>query len=67
MRRVVAWGIPLRDAIHSAAAVPAGLLGLGDRGLVAEGMRADLCVLGEDGRAVLTVVAGQTVYAGSGW
>ncbi len=67
VRRVVAWGIPLRDAIHSAAAVPAGLLGLGDRGLVAEGMRADLCVLGEDGRAVLTVVAGQTVYAGSGW
>ncbi len=67
VRRVVAWGIPLRDAIHSAAAVPAGLLGLADRGVIAEGMRADLCVLGEDGRAVLTVVAGQTVYARSGW
>lgn len=52
----------MRDAVNSATAVPARLLGLTDRGLLGGGMRADLCVLGDGGRAVLTVVAGRVVY-----
>ena len=62
LRNLIAWGIPLGAAVHSAAVAPARVLGLRDRGAVAEGMRADLTVLGEDGRAVLTVVAGRVVY-----
>jgi len=63
VRNLVSWGVPLRDAVGCATAVPARVLGLTDRGELAEGLRADLCVLGEDGRAVLTVVDGRTVFA----
>jgi N-acetylglucosamine-6-phosphate deacetylase len=58
---LVRWGIPLRDAVRMAATTPARLLGLTDRGRIAPGMRADLCVLGPDGLASLTVVAGRVV------
>ncbi len=62
VHNLVTWGIPLRGAIQSATGAPARLLGLRDRGSIAEGMRADLCVLAEDGRAALTIVAGRIVY-----
>ncbi|MDR5683629.1 MAG: N-acetylglucosamine-6-phosphate deacetylase [Armatimonadota bacterium] len=60
----VRWGIPMRDAVRMAAATPARLLGLSDRGRIEAGMRADLCVLGPDGRAALTLVAGRIVGRG---
>ncbi|MDR5709637.1 MAG: N-acetylglucosamine-6-phosphate deacetylase [Armatimonadota bacterium] len=59
---LVRWGIPLADAVRSAATIPARLLGLADRGAIAPGMRADLCVLDEDFRAVLTLVGGAVVH-----
>ncbi len=66
VRNLVSWGIPLRDALHSASLVPARLLGLTDRGALAAGARADVCVLGADGRATLTVVGGGVVFRGPG-
>jgi len=59
---LVRWEIPLADAVRSGATTPARLLGLADRGAIVPGLRADLCVLDEDYRAVLTVVAGQIVH-----
>ncbi len=59
---VVSWGIALRDAVVSTSQVPATLLGLVDRGTLASGMRADVCVLGRDGRASQTLVAGRIAY-----
>jgi N-acetylglucosamine-6-phosphate deacetylase len=59
---LVTWGIPLRDAVLSASRTPLRLLGLTDRGFLAAGYRADLAVLGEDGRARLTLVAGRPVH-----
>ncbi|HEV8338844.1 MAG TPA: N-acetylglucosamine-6-phosphate deacetylase [bacterium] len=56
------WGIPLRDAARSASATPTRLLGLADRGVLAPGYRADVAVLGEDGRTRLTLVAGRPAY-----
>ncbi len=59
---LVAWGIPLREAVLSASRTPLRLLGLLDRGVLAPGYRADLVVLGEDGPALLTLVAGRPAY-----
>ena len=47
-RAVLASGLPLADAVRMASTTPAALLGLADRGAVAEGLRADLLVLDED-------------------
>jgi len=66
VRNLTSWGVPLRDAVACATAVPAQVLGLTDRGGLAVGTRADLCVLGDDGRAVLTVVAGKVVFSRPG-
>jgi N-acetylglucosamine-6-phosphate deacetylase len=41
-------GIPLARALQSASTVPASLLGLHDRGVLAAGRRADLVALGPD-------------------
>ncbi len=48
LRNAVACGLDLAHAAALATAVPAGYLGLGDRGRLAEGARADLVVLGDD-------------------
>ncbi|MGX5716599.1 N-acetylglucosamine-6-phosphate deacetylase [Arthrobacter sp. MAHUQ-56] len=49
VRATVAAGVPLRDAVVSATAVPASVLGLGGRvGDLREGMRADVVVLDRD-------------------
>ncbi|MDQ0767538.1 N-acetylglucosamine-6-phosphate deacetylase [Pseudarthrobacter defluvii] len=49
VRATVAAGVPLRDAITSASAVPASVLGLsGQAGDLRAGMRADVVVLDQD-------------------
>ena len=45
LRNVVRSGVPLADAVRAAAANPAALLGLADRGRLARGLRADLVEL----------------------
>ena len=40
----------------------ARLLGLADRGAIEEGLRADFCLVDENGRVVRTVVGGRTVW-----
>ena len=45
LRNVVRSGLPLTEAVRAAAANPAGLLGLTDRGRLAAGLRADLVEL----------------------
>lgn len=62
VRNLTRWGSPLRDAALSSSRTPARLLGLSDRGGLAPGFRADLAVLGPDGRARLTLVAGRAAY-----
>lgn len=42
VRTTAAEGVPLADAVHMAAAVPAAVLGLTDRGVLAAGSRADV-------------------------
>ncbi len=59
---LVGWGITLRDAVVSSSQVPARLLGVTDRGALTPGLRADLCVLGRDGRATFTLVDGRIAY-----
>jgi N-acetylglucosamine-6-phosphate deacetylase len=54
--------IGLREAIHSATAVPARLLRLARKGQIAEGYDADLAVLGRDGSVALTLVGGRVAY-----
>lgn len=49
LRRAVRAGVPMRDAVRSATAVPAGLLGLADTvGRLVPGLQADLVVLDDD-------------------
>lgn len=52
----------LVDAAAMASLVPAGLLGLDDRGRLAPGFRADLAVLGPGFVPLETIVAGETVW-----
>ncbi len=54
--------IGLREAIHSATAVPARLLRLARKGQIAEDYDADLAVLGRDGSVALTLVGGRVAY-----
>jgi N-acetylglucosamine-6-phosphate deacetylase len=57
-----AAGIPLADAVGMASAVPARTLGLGDRGAIAPGRRADLAILDEDFVCRGTMMEGAWVY-----
>lgn len=58
VRHAVASGIDLQHAIRAASTVPAALLGLTDRGVVAVGRRADLVGLSADLQVRRTWVAG---------
>lgn len=48
VHNLVAAGVPLPDAVAAASRNPLALLGVTDRGRLAEGQRADLVELGED-------------------
>jgi N-acetylglucosamine-6-phosphate deacetylase len=61
VRRFARFGLP--EAAQMASLVPASLLGLGDRGRLAPGFRADLAVLDQDLRPLKTIVRGETVWA----
>ena len=50
-------GVPLEDALVAASTTPASVLGLGDRGVIAPGRRADLVLLDDGLRVLDTVVA----------
>jgi N-acetylglucosamine-6-phosphate deacetylase len=52
----------LADAAWMASLTPARLLGLGDRGRLAPGYRADFAVLGERFEPLETVIAGRTAW-----
>jgi N-acetylglucosamine-6-phosphate deacetylase len=57
VRNAAAAGVPLTDAVAAASRNPLELLGVSDRGRLAEGQRADLVELDED-LAVLRVMRG---------
>jgi N-acetylglucosamine-6-phosphate deacetylase len=60
VRRMSRFG--LAEAVLMASLVPARVLGLGDRGRLAPGYRADLAILDGDLGCVETVSAGKTVW-----
>ncbi len=63
VRRLMAFaGLSLAEAVVAVTAVPAAVLGLTDRGLVAPGAVGDLVVLTPDGHVVATVVAGHVAH-----
>ncbi len=56
--------IPLVDAVRMATLTPAKVIGIdGERGSIAQGKRADLCLLNKDLQVVKTVIAGNVVYS----
>jgi N-acetylglucosamine-6-phosphate deacetylase len=59
-------GLDLAAAVRAASAVPAAVLGLHDRGVVAPGAVGDLVLLHRTGTVVATVIAGEVVYDRSG-
>jgi N-acetylglucosamine-6-phosphate deacetylase len=52
----------LGDALATVTSTPADLLGLGDRGRISVGARADLTMLDHDGHLHATVIAGETAW-----
>lgn len=56
-------GLPLAAALRMATATPAACIGLGDRGRIAAGMRADLVALDSDLRVVAVWQGGRRVGA----
>lgn len=61
LRNLVAWGLSLEEASRRLSALPARYLGLGDRGEIAPGKRADLVVLDEDLRVQAVFLGGRRV------
>lgn len=60
---LVGVGVPLKRAVEMATAIPAEILGLTDRGRIAEGARADLVLLDSKTLQVLAVwLEGDRVY-----
>lgn len=59
-------GVSLADAVRMAAEVPAKLLSLTSRGVLAVGKRADLVAFDQKFRVLLTIVSGRTVYQRKG-
>jgi N-acetylglucosamine-6-phosphate deacetylase len=59
VRNLVAWGVPLRDALTMAAVTPGRVLGLPALDV---GAPADLVLLSEDLDVVATVVGGSVVW-----
>lgn len=51
------------EAFASASTAPARLLGESDRGIIAEGMRADLIALDGDLSVITTIIAGEISFA----
>ena len=63
VRNVVGLGVPVERAVEMATAVPAGVLGLEDRGRLAAGARADLVALDPASLEVRAVwLAGELVH-----
>jgi N-acetylglucosamine-6-phosphate deacetylase len=63
VRNLMAFtGCSLADAVGTVTSVPAGLLGLADRGRIAVGARADFTVLDHDAGLVATIVAGAVAH-----
>jgi N-acetylglucosamine-6-phosphate deacetylase len=52
----------LAAAVRAASSVPAAVLGLADRGVVAPGAVGDLVLLDGDGTVVATVIGGEVAY-----
>ena len=61
VRRTVAAGVPLADAVRSATATPAGLLGRTDVGHLTPGARADVLVTDAGLHPVAVLRAGRWV------
>ncbi|MFC8191794.1 N-acetylglucosamine-6-phosphate deacetylase [Cellulomonas sp. NPDC057328] len=61
VRHVVGAGVPLADAVRSAATTPAAVLGRADVGALVVGRRADLLVTTDDLRPVAVARAGRWV------
>jgi N-acetylglucosamine-6-phosphate deacetylase len=59
VRTCVEAGVPLEDALVAASRTPARTIGADDRGLLAQGSRADLVVLDDSLEVVETWVAGE--------
>ena len=55
-------GCSLAEAVSTVTEIPAGCLGLTDRGRIEVGRRADLVALDDEGRVVLTFVGGHLVH-----
>ncbi len=61
LRNLVQLGVPLGAAAQRCSTVPAGYLGLSDRGLIAPGLRADVVLLDADLRVQEVFIAGRRV------
>jgi N-acetylglucosamine-6-phosphate deacetylase len=59
-------GVDLAAGVRAASTVPAAVLGLPDRGVIAPGAVADLVLLDSDGTVAVTIVGGEVAYDRSG-
>jgi N-acetylglucosamine-6-phosphate deacetylase len=66
VRNTAGLGAPVERAVEMASTIPAGVLGLTDRGRIAPGMRADLVALDPDSLEVRAVwLAGERAHPSS--
>lgn len=61
LRYTIELGIPLTDAVRMASTTPADILGLSDKGRIAQGCAADLVLLNEEFEVQWTMIKGQLI------
>ena len=61
LENLVAFGVPIENAVEMASSNPSRILGLGKRGLLVPGYEADLVVFDRDYRVLATMVGGRFV------
>lgn len=62
VRTMLAAGIPLLEAVRMAAATPARIMNLGNKGSIIEGSDADIVIFDDNIHIKMTMIKGKVVY-----
>jgi N-acetylglucosamine-6-phosphate deacetylase len=62
LKNLVQFGVPLEEAVKMASSNPSRILGLGKRGVISPGYKADLTIMSENFEVQACMVGGRFVY-----
>ena len=66
VKNLVSFGLPIEQAVHTAAYNPATIMKQEHLGLIAPGYDADLTIFDKNFKVLKTIIKGQTFNKGTG-